>query len=417
MNTHSKFVAACLSAALLTMSTVPGFAAENADPIEPPQLTDPTGEKPGESETPSAVQEPEITTTTPLYNDSHQDADGITVVSGILLVNKNHPLPADYAPDYTGSNGQSTSLQGDADAAAQAFLAAANAQGNSMYILSGYRSYDVQATLFANYAAANGEDLANTFSARAGQSEHQTGLAFDVGDAAHSGYNLQTSIDQFPGVQWMMQHCAEYGFILRYPEGKEDITGYQYEPWHFRYVGVDAATAIMASGLTLEEYLGDVQTDASDGRQMAIGRGDNTININGSFSKVASYNIGGNNYFRLRDLASILAGTEAAFDVGYDDSKRLITVQTGTVLSGAPSLIQLDSNDVAVPNAMTVMVDDRYVAPTAYNINGFTYFKLRELGQILGFGVDWDEDAQSMVINTEGNAIINSLLAPVTIAR
>lgn len=417
MNTHSKFVAACLSAALLTMSTVPGFAAENADPIEPPQLTDPTEEQPGESETPSAVQEPEITTTTPLYNDSHQDADGITVVSGILLVNKNHPLPADYAPDYTGSNGQSTSLQGDADAAAQAFLAAANAQGNSMYILSGYRSYDVQATLFANYAAANGEDLANTFSARAGQSEHQTGLAFDVGDAAHSGYNLQTSIDQFPGVQWMMQHCAEYGFILRYPEGKEDITGYQYEPWHFRYVGVDAATAIMASGLTLEEYLGDVQTDASDGRQMAIGRGDNTININGSFSKVASYNIGGNNYFRLRDLASILAGTEAAFDVGYDDSKRLITVQTGTALSGAPSLIQLDSNDVAVPNAMTVMVDDRYVAPTAYNINGFTYFKLRELGQILGFGVDWDEDAQSMVINTEGNAIINSLLAPVTIAR
>lgn len=417
MNTHSKFVAACLSAALLTMSTVPGFAAENADPIEPPQLTDPTEEKPGESETPSAVQEPEITTTTPLYNDSHQDADGITVVSGILLVNKNHPLPADYAPDYTGSNGQSTSLQGDADAAAQAFLAAANAQGNSMYILSGYRSYDVQATLFANYAAANGEDLANTFSARAGQSEHQTGLAFDVGDAAHSGYNLKTSIDQFPGVQWMMQHCAEYGFILRYPEGKEDITGYQYEPWHFRYVGVDAATAIMASGLTLEEYLGDVQTDASDGRQMAIGRGDNTININGSFSKVASYNIGGNNYFRLRDLASILAGTEAAFDVGYDDSKRLITVQTGTALSGAPSLIQLDSNDVAVPNAMTVMVDDRYVAPTAYNINGFTYFKLRELGQILGFGVDWDEDAQSMVINTEGNAIINSLLAPVTIAR
>lgn len=417
MNTHSKFVAACLSAALLTMSTVPGFAAENADPIEPPQFTDPTGEQPGESETPSAVQEPEITTTTPLYNDSHQDADGITVVSGILLVNKNHPLPADYAPDYTGSNGQSTSLQGDADAAAQAFLAAANAQGNSMYILSGYRSYDVQATLFANYAAANGEDLANTFSARAGQSEHQTGLAFDVGDAAHSGYNLQTSIDQFPGVQWMMQHCAEYGFILRYPEGKEDITGYQYEPWHFRYVGVDAATAIMASGLTLEEYLGDVQTDASDGRQMAIGRGDNTININGSFSKVASYNIGGNNYFRLRDLASILAGTEAAFDVGYDDSKRLITVQTGTALSGAPSLIQLDSNDVAVPNAMTVMVDDRYVAPTAYNINGFTYFKLRELGQILGFGVDWDEDAQSMVINTEGNAIINSLLAPVTIAR
>lgn len=417
MKNRSKFVAVCLSAALLTMSTVPGFADENAGPINPPEVSDPSGETPVTPENPSVSEDPDITTTTPAYDDSHQDADGLTVISGILLVNKNHPLPADYAPDYTNGAGQSTSLQGEAEAAAEAFLAAANAQGNSMYVLSGYRSYNVQASLFANYAAIHGEEKANTFSARAGQSEHQTGLSFDVGDAQHSGYNLQTSIDQFPGVQWMMQHCAEYGFILRYPEGKEDITGYQYEPWHYRYVGVEAATAIMASGLTLEEYLGDVQTEASDGRQTAIGRSNNSIDIDGKYSQVASYNIGGNNYFRLRDLATILAGTDAEFDVGYDDVERLITIKSETPLSGTPSLIQLDSNDIAVPNDMTVMVDDLYVAPTAYNINGFTYFKLRDLGQILGFGVSWDEASQSMVITTEGDAIINSLMAPVTIAK
>ena len=417
MKNRSKFVAVCLSAALLTMSTVPGFADENAGPINPPEVSDPSGETPVTPENPSVSEDPDITTTTPAYDDSHQDADGLTVISGILLVNKNHPLPADYAPDYTNGAGQSTSLQGEAEAAAEAFLAAANAQGNSMYVLSGYRSYNVQASLFANYAAIHGEEKANTFSARAGQSEHQTGLSFDVGDAQHSGYNLQTSIDQFPGVQWMMQHCAEYGFILRYPEGKEDITGYQYEPWHYRYVGVEAATAIMASGLTLEEYLGDVQTEASDGRQTAIGRSNNSIDIDGKYSQVASYNIGGNNYFRLRDLATILSGTDAEFDVGYDDVERLITIKSETPLSGTPSLIQLDSNDIAVPNDMTVMVDDLYVAPTAYNINGFTYFKLRDLGQILGFGVAWDEAAQSMVITTEGDAIINSLMAPVTIAK
>lgn len=417
MKNRSKFVAVCLSAALLTMSTVPGFADENAGPINPPDVSDPSGETPVTPENPSVSEDPDITTTTPAYDDSHQDADGLTVISGILLVNKNHPLPADYAPDYTNGAGQSTSLQGEAEAAAEAFLAAANAQGNSMYVLSGYRSYNVQASLFANYAAIHGEEKANTFSARAGQSEHQTGLSFDVGDAQHSGYNLQTSIDQFPGVQWMMQHCAEYGFILRYPEGKEDITGYQYEPWHYRYVGVEAATAIMASGLTLEEYLGDVQTEASDGRQTAIGRSNNSIDIDGKYSQVASYNIGGNNYFRLRDLATILAGTDAEFDVGYDDVERLITIKSETPLSGTPSLIQLDSNDIAVPNDMTVMVDDLYVAPTAYNINGFTYFKLRDLGQILGFGVAWDEASKSMVITTEGDAIINSLMAPVTIAK
>lgn len=417
MKNRSKFVAVCLSAALLTMSTVPGFADENAGPINPPEVSDPSGETPVTPENPSVSEDPDITTTTPAYDDSHQDADGLTVISGILLVNKNHPLPADYAPDYTNGAGQSTSLQGEAEAAAEAFLAAANAQGNSMYVLSGYRSYNVQASLFANYAAIHGEEKANTFSARAGQSEHQTGLSFDVGDAQHSGYNLQTSIDQLPGVQWMMQHCAEYGFILRYPEGKEDITGYQYEPWHYRYVGVEAATAIMASGLTLEEYLGDVQTEASDGRQTAIGRSNNSIDIDGKYSQVASYNIGGNNYFRLRDLATILAGTDAEFDVGYDDVERLITIKSETPLSGTPSLIQLDSNDIAVPNDMTVMVDDLYVAPTAYNINGFTYFKLRDLGQILGFGVAWDEASKSMVITTEGDAIINSLMAPVTIAK
>lgn len=417
MKNRSKFVAVCLSAALLTMSTVPGFADENAGPINPPEVSDPSSETPVTPENPSVSEDPDITTTTPAYDDSHQDADGLTVISGILLVNKNHPLPADYAPDYTNGAGQSTSLQGEAEAAAEAFLAAANAQGNSMYVLSGYRSYNVQASLFANYAAIHGEEKANTFSARAGQSEHQTGLSFDVGDAQHSGYNLQTSIDQFPGVQWMMQHCAEYGFILRYPEGKEDITGYQYEPWHYRYVGVEAATAIMASGLTLEEYLGDVQTEASDGRQTAIGRSNNSIDIDGKYSQVASYNIGGNNYFRLRDLATILAGTDAEFDVGYDDVERLITIKSETPLSGTPSLIQLDSNDIAVPNDMTVMVDDLYVAPTAYNINGFTYFKLRDLGQILGFGVAWDEASKSMVITTEGDAIINSLMAPVTIAK
>ena len=284
MKNHPKILAACLSAALLTMSIPPGFAAENAGPVDPPTVTDPSD--PAEPETPTDPSEPEepeqpagpedpgdeetsqppsVTTTEPAFDDSHQQADGTTVVSGILLVNKNHPLPADYAPSYTGGAGQSTSLQGEADAAAKAFLAACNAQGNSMYILSGYRSYDVQANLFANYAAIHGEAQANTFSARAGQSEHQTGLAFDVGDAYHSGYNLQTSIDQFPGVQWMMKHCAEYGFILRYPEGKQNITGYQYEPWHFRYVGVEAAKDIMASGLTLEEYLGDVQPTASKG--------------------------------------------------------------------------------------------------------------------------------------------------------
>lgn len=154
MKNHPKILAVCLSAALLTMSIPPGFAAENAgpsirrrspirqilqsretptdpsepaDPSEPEEPEQPAGpEDPDDEET---AQPPSVTTTEPAFDDSHQQADGTTVVSGILLVNKKHPLPADYVPSYTGGAGQSTSLQGEADAAAKAFLAACNCAG------------------------------------------------------------------------------------------------------------------------------------------------------------------------------------------------------------------------------------------------------------------------------------------------
>ncbi len=419
MKNAKKVLSVALAATLALSSVAAVQANENVapgednpvvdNPLVPTEPSEPT--EPSKPSTDPTTQEPTITQTTPAYNDSHQDMNGATVISGILLVNKQNPLPDGYAPTYTGSNGQSTTLQGEADAAAQNFLAACNAQGHNMYILSGYRSYNVQQNLFASYAASYGEARANTFSARAGQSEHQTGLAFDVGDANHSSYNLQTSMENLASIQWMMANCAEYGFILRFPKDKVDITGYQYEPWHYRYVGVAAAREIMHSGLCLEEFLGVAEN--SSGRVMGIGRSNNSLCINGSYQNVASYNIGGNNYFRLRDLATILIGTEANFDVGYDDVTRTIAISSHTALTQSPSLIELSTNDVGTPNNMPIMVDGAVAAPTAYNINGFTYFKLRDLGQILGFNVDWDQESQSMVINTKGNIEMNNLLASV----
>ena len=98
-------------------------------------------------------------------------------------------------------------------------------------------------------AAVAAQAAADRYSARPGHSEHQSGLAMDVGA-------IDNNYGQTPAGQWLNAHCAEYGFILRYPQGKESITGYMYEPWHIRYVGSAAAEAIMANGLTLEEYLG-----------------------------------------------------------------------------------------------------------------------------------------------------------------
>ena len=132
------------------------------------------------------------------------------------------------------------------------------------YVASSYRTYEYQASAYENKVQrvinATGmsrEDAlveAATVVARPGTSEHHTGLAIDF--LHEDCHELEEYWDQSPAFTWMMEHCAEYGFILRYPKDSLDITGVIYEPWHYRYVGVDAAKEIMSRGITLEEYLG-----------------------------------------------------------------------------------------------------------------------------------------------------------------
>lgn len=164
---------------------------------------------------------------------------GATYVNGILLVNKNHSIPASYAPGLNKIVWEAFMRLKD-DAAIV---------GHDIQLLSGYRSYTTQQNLYNNYVATYGQEEADTFSARPGTSEHQTGLAMDVGwiDDAYG--------DTASG-KWLAENCHKYGFIIRYPKGKEHITGYKYEPWHIRYLGVDIATDVYQSGLCLEEYLG-----------------------------------------------------------------------------------------------------------------------------------------------------------------
>lgn len=161
-----------------------------------------------------------------------------TYIKGILIVNKKYSLPANYNPgvDQTAST------------ALKQLQQAASTAGHNIPLISGFRSYSRQQTLYNNYVARDGQALADTYSARPGHSEHQTGLAFDVG-------NLDDNYGSTPAGIWLKENCHKYGFIIRYPKGKESITGYQYEPWHIRYVGVEHATKIMNQNITLEEYL------------------------------------------------------------------------------------------------------------------------------------------------------------------
>jgi len=160
-----------------------------------------------------------------------------------ILANKWVPLPKKYSPgaDKTARE-QLTKMRN-----------AMSKAGVGVAVASGYRSYSTQSGLFSRYAAKAGAAEANRYSARAGYSEHQTGLAYDIGKVSESFANTKS-------FAWLQEHAHEYGFIMRYPENSEKITGYIYEPWHYRYVGVELATAVKESGLTLEEFIGYTYT-------------------------------------------------------------------------------------------------------------------------------------------------------------
>ncbi|MCF0259803.1 MAG: D-alanyl-D-alanine carboxypeptidase family protein [Erysipelotrichaceae bacterium] len=188
----------------------------------------------------SAVETPAAISTEPESAAEIPVSSGLTYIQGIPVINKKYSVPADYAPGNDPT----------ASAAVTQLIADMNAQGYAIsYATSGFRSYATQAGLYNGYVAANGQAAADTFSARPGFSEHQSGLAFDLMDASGA------LLEEPNASQWLLQNCARYGFIVRYQAGKEYITGYMAEPWHLRYIG-DQAQAIMDSGLCLEEYLG-----------------------------------------------------------------------------------------------------------------------------------------------------------------
>lgn len=173
-----------------------------------------------------------------------EKVDGVTYVDDILVVNEEFSLPASYNPG----------LQPEVVEAYQRMFQDGSEEGLDFVLVSDFRTYQYQEQLYNNYVARDGRQAADEYSARPGHSEHQTGLAIDVG-SDDSATTLSVEFGDTPEFEWMEAAAHEYGFIIRYPEGKEEITGYQYEPWHLRYVGEEAA-AIYESGLSLEEYLG-----------------------------------------------------------------------------------------------------------------------------------------------------------------
>ncbi|MCI3919644.1 M15 family metallopeptidase [Paenibacillus sp. TRM 82003] len=181
-----------------------------------------------------------------------------------VVVNRDHPLPETYVPaDLTEPRipfifeeaHEKRLLRKAAAQAVERLFAGAEADGIELYGVSGYRSYETQKALYAFNARTQGEAHASKYSAVPGASEHQTGLALDV-SAASVRYKLIPAFADTKEGRWLAAHAHEYGFVVRYPEDKEAITGYAFEPWHIRYVGKTVALTAHTYNLALEEMAG-----------------------------------------------------------------------------------------------------------------------------------------------------------------
>lgn len=197
------------------------------------------------------------------YVMPHQDPSDI-----LILVNKTNRAPVVpvtlVKPNVTPTKpelSENIYMRPEAAAALEMLFEGAAKEGVTLYATSGFRSYSTQKAIYERKLDRMEENSANASVAKPGYSEHQTGLAMDVEGQSTLGTGLTAKFGESPEGIWLAENCHRYGFIIRYPKDKRSITGYIYEPWHIRYVGVEAAEDIHTLGVTFEEYILMVRGD------------------------------------------------------------------------------------------------------------------------------------------------------------
>ncbi len=239
------------AAALVCLTLFTGCASGG------PAAPDTEGATP--SPKPESSQTPDPSPVEPVFDKSAQSIDD--PASLWVVTNKTRPLqPVDWAPsDLVATSGVENEfaqpLREPAARAVEALIGAASDAGHTVWIISAYRDYSTQVALYDGYVDRDGAEAADRYSARPGHSEHQTGLVVDLDD--HGDCYLDGCFGDTPAGSWLAQHAADYGFVIRYPDGKEQVTGFMPEPWHFRFVGTELALEMREQGVaTLEEFFG-----------------------------------------------------------------------------------------------------------------------------------------------------------------
>ncbi len=235
------------------------------DPEEEEISAEPEEPREEEAQNPEEPQEPEEAEPEEVDPVQGEDEPAVIIENPEeldVLVNKKRKLPENYVPEdlvtlselpTVLSNPEVNQLRSAACQALKELFTAAEEEGYELHARSGYRSYYTQASLYSSYVDNYGRAAADMYSAKPGRSEHQTGLSIDITCQALN-YKLDTTFAETEEGKWVAENAHTYGYIIRYPKGKEEITGYAYEPWHIRYLGTELAEKIYESGLTMEEY-------------------------------------------------------------------------------------------------------------------------------------------------------------------
>lgn len=270
------WTARCFAAVLISLPVI-GCSAEE-DPASPPSTNastagtaaaqgppeptdDDAGQEPGSEES-EAQQQTEREESEPPEEEEPVSEASSDPQSIHVLVNKHNPLqPQDFEPgdlrviDVPNEFG-SPQMRQEAASALEELFAAAQQDGIDLWATTAYRDFHFQQTLYDQYFQEQGQEAADQISARPGYSEHQTGLAVDIGDLANRDCYLRGCFAESEQGRWLAENSHSFGFIIRYPQRAQPVTGYTYEPWHLRYVGEETAQDVHAQDVTLEEYWG-----------------------------------------------------------------------------------------------------------------------------------------------------------------
>ena len=309
-----------------------------------------------------------------------------------VLVNKYNALPKDFVPDDLEKINaaycfKTEMLTHDARVAFETMCADARALGYALYATSSYRSYDRQRELYNSYG------IPDVTTARPGHSEHQTGLAVDV---IHDAVASNSGLTNSAVYEWYAENACNYGFVIRYAEGWQFLTGVAFEPWHLRYLGVELATAVKTSYLSYDEYytryIGLPEVNESEGGAVGV-TAVSCVTAGATFYSLSSFRVLGDTYFKLRDIAVILSGTDFGFDVLWDDDAKQISLLTGAAYSSALTLSDFKPGQVLHMTATMPPMEIGQIPYelSAFMVDGSNYYTLETLGELLGFAVTEDE--------------------------